>query len=110
MTLTTTAAGSGLVITIDRPPVNALDLPTIEALRSTFTAVVERPPLGGVVLTGAGARAFSAGADTGNFAEYDGDQRRALVLEITAMTAALLAIPCPVVPRSTAMRWAAVSC
>jgi enoyl-CoA hydratase len=97
MSLKSTPAGSALVLTIDRPPVNALDLPTIETLRKTFTTVAAHPPKDGVVLTGAGERAFSAGVDTRAIAGYDTERRRAMVLEIAAMTAALLAIPCPVV-------------
>ena len=97
MPISTARRGPSLLITIDRPPVNALDLETIEALRKTFASVEADPPAGGVVLTGAGERAFSAGVDTRAFAAYDAEQRRALVLEITRMTAALLAIACPVV-------------
>ena len=97
MTVTSTPAGGALVLAIDRPPVNALDLATIEALRKSFTTLAASPPKAGIVLTGAGTRAFSAGVDTKVFGGYDEDQRRALVLAITSMTAALLAIPCPVV-------------
>jgi enoyl-CoA hydratase len=97
MTVTASPSGASLLITIDRPPVNALDLDTIEALRAAFTAVVAKPPSGGMVLTGAGERAFSAGVDTNAFSAYDAARRRALVLAITDMTAALLSIPCPVV-------------
>lgn len=97
MPISATPRGSGLLMTIDRPPVNALDLATIEALRMAFASVAANPPASGVVLTGAGERAFSAGVDTRAFAGYDAGQRRAMVLEITSMTAALLAIACPVV-------------
>lgn len=97
MTLKSTPAGRALVLTIDHPPVNALDLPTIETLRKTFATMAANPPKDGVVLTGAGERSFSAGVDTRAIAGYDTARRRAMVLEITAMTAALLAIPCPVV-------------
>lgn len=97
MSVTVTPRGSGLLLTIDRPPVNALDLDTIEALRATFAAVAAAPPTGGIVLTGAGERAFSAGVDTTAFASYDATRRRRLVLAITDMTAALLSIACPVV-------------
>ncbi len=97
MTVTATPSGAALVVAIDRPPVNALDLETIEALRAIFTATAANPPGSGMVLTGGGARAFSAGVDTTAFAGYAADRRRALVLETTAMAAALLAIPCPVV-------------
>jgi enoyl-CoA hydratase len=97
MTVNATPRGPGLLLTIDRPPVNALDLATIESLRAAFASVAADPPAGGVVLTGAGERAFSAGVDTTAFAGYDAAHRRALVLAITDMTATLLSIACPVV-------------
>lgn len=97
MPISTTPRGPSLLVTIDRPPVNALDLETIETLSKTFASVAAEPPKGGVVLTGGGERAFSAGVDTRVFAAYDVERRRTMVLEITRMTAALLAIACPVV-------------
>ena len=97
MTIRTEARGDALLITIDRPPVNALDLETIEAMQYAFAKAAAQAPGAGVVLTGAGERAFSAGVDTQAFVGYDKGQRRKLVLAITAMTASLLAIPCPVV-------------
>jgi len=72
MTLKSTPAGGALVLTIDRPPVNALDLPTIETLRKTFATVAANPPKDGVVLTGAGERAFCAGADMKNSGNKSG--------------------------------------
>ena len=97
MPINVTLRGSGLLLTIDRPPLNTLDLETVGALRAAFASVAANPPAAGVVLTGAGERAFSAGVDTRAFSGYDTDQRRAMVPEITNLTAALLAIACPVV-------------
>lgn len=97
MSLSSDHVGRTLVLTIDRPPVNALDLATVEMLREAFLAIGRDAARDGVVLTGAGDRAFCAGVDTRAFAALDGAGRRAMVLAITAMTAALLAIPCPVV-------------
>src|SRR5262249_61839531 len=95
-------AGAAMVVTIDRPPLNALDLETIETLGKTFASLASSDPTGSVVLTGAGARAFSAGVDTKAAAAYDPPRRRALVLEITRMTAALLSLPCPIVAAANA--------
>jgi len=51
-------------VTIDRPEVlNALDRPTLVALREAFLDVAADLRVGVVVLTGAGDRAFSTGAD-----------------------------------------------
>jgi enoyl-CoA hydratase/carnithine racemase len=98
MTLRSAPTGDTLVLTIERPPVNALDLPTVEIMANAFAVVAENPPKGGLVLTGSGDRAFSAGVDVGVFfEEYGPELQGAMMLAITRMTAALLAIPCPVV-------------
>lgn len=96
MTITTSATDETLVITIDRPPVNALDLDTITALEMTFTAAGHEAPRNGVVLTG-GGQLFSAGVDTRAFAGYGRAQRHEMVRAITRMVARLLAIETPVV-------------
>lgn len=96
MTVGTSTIGGTLLVTIDRPPVNALDLDAIAALERVFVAATREIPEGGVVLTG-GGRVFSAGVDTRAFASYSRDQRQALVRAITQMVAQLLAIPVPVV-------------
>ncbi len=80
-------------ITLDRPPLNALDLETIQALETCFQTVAPDQP---VVLRGAG-RAFSAGVDTRAFGGYGAADKKAMILAITRMTAALLAVPVPVI-------------
>lgn len=94
--VTTTMSGATMVVRIERPPVNALDLDAIEALQRAFETAGHERPQGGVVLTG-GDAVFCAGVDTRAFAGYDQAQRRAFVLAITRMTARLLAISVPVV-------------
>jgi enoyl-CoA hydratase len=96
MTVTTSAIDQTLLLTIDRPPVNALDLEAIAALEAAFTEAAHQAPRNGVVLTGGGA-VFSAGVDTRAFAAYGRDQRHEMVRAITRMVARLLAIPVPVV-------------
>jgi enoyl-CoA hydratase len=96
MTVTTSTIGGTVLITIDRPPVNALDLDTIVALERTFAEVAREDPPGGIVLTG-GGKVFSAGVDTRAFMRYDRDERRALALAITRMVARLLEIRTAVV-------------
>jgi enoyl-CoA hydratase len=95
MSLTTSTVEQTLLITIDRPPVNALDLETVIELEQAFAAA-DRCASKGVLLTG-GGQVFSAGVDTRAFARYGRDQRHALVLAITRMVARLLSIPSPVV-------------
>jgi enoyl-CoA hydratase len=50
-------------VTIDRPPVNAVDPATLEALGETFRVLGEDRDVRVAVLTGAGTRAFVGGAD-----------------------------------------------
>ena len=95
MAITTSTIEGTHVITIERPPMNALDLDTIIALERTFAAARDAAH-GGIVLTGSG-RAFSAGVDTRAFANYGRDERHAMVHAITRMVARLLEISSPVV-------------
>jgi enoyl-CoA hydratase len=96
MPVTTSTIDETLLITIDRPPVNALDLDMITALEQTFAAAARDAPQNGIVLTG-GGNVFSAGVDTRAFAGYRREQRHEMVLAITRMVARLLSIPSPVV-------------
>lgn len=90
-------SGEGLqVATLNRSPVNALDFDLIRDCEEAFAALAAHPPARGLILTGTGPT-FSAGVDVRAFGGYDRDTRHAMVLAITRMTAALLAIPCPVV-------------
>jgi enoyl-CoA hydratase/carnithine racemase len=58
--------GRRFTATIDRPDVlNALDRPTLRALRTAFLEAADDDRVGVVVLTGSGDRAFSTGADLG---------------------------------------------
>jgi enoyl-CoA hydratase len=84
------------VVSLARPPVNALDLPMIEELESTFDRFAGQASPAGVVLTGAGS-SFCAGVDTKAFMSYDRDARRRMVLAITRMTRSILSLSCPLV-------------
>jgi enoyl-CoA hydratase len=56
--------GAVAVLTIDRPEaMNALDVGTLEELRDRLLELREADGVGAIVLTGAGDRAFAAGAD-----------------------------------------------
>ncbi|HUB21421.1 MAG TPA: enoyl-CoA hydratase-related protein [Streptosporangiaceae bacterium] len=57
------AVGPVLVITLDRPKANAIDVPTSRALYDAFDLLRREPELRVAVLTGAGERFFSAGWD-----------------------------------------------
>jgi enoyl-CoA hydratase len=55
------------VVTINRPPVNALNLEVINALEAAFDELAADETVGAVIVTGAGEKAFVAGADIGEF-------------------------------------------
>jgi len=56
-------------VTIDRPKVlNALNMATMRELRAVFTAIQGDPEVRVVILTGAGEKAFVAGADVNELA------------------------------------------
>ena len=95
MTLDISTDNGLALLSLKRPPVNALDLPEIAALDQAFRAIVKAPPAA-LVLTGAGS-AFCAGVDTKAFLGYPKPKRQEMVLAISRMVAALWAIPCPVV-------------
>ncbi len=80
-------------VTLNRPPLNTLDLDTILDLEKQFRSLPKDKP---VILTGSG-KAFSAGVDTKAFFGYSADQKKDMILAITRMTAALLSIRTPVV-------------
>ncbi len=80
-------------ITLDRPPLNALDLPMITAIGETAAAIPADKP----VVLRANGKAFSAGVDTKAFESYSPTERDTMIAAITAMTAKLLAIPMPIV-------------
>ena len=71
--------GSTAVWTLNRPQqLNALNADLIAELGQMVDAVQQRDDIRCVVLTGSGEKAFVAGADIKEFADYDGAQGRAL--------------------------------
>jgi enoyl-CoA hydratase len=83
-----------VVLTLDRPPVNALETGFVVDLTELLLAESEQgSPL---VVTGAG-RAFSAGVDTKAAATLDHDGQRAGVEAINRLVATLFALRVPVV-------------
>ncbi len=58
------------IVTIDHPPMNALDMPTREAIEEVFKELDgQREEVRVVILRGAGEKAFAAGADIKTFLE-----------------------------------------
>ncbi|TLZ55282.1 MAG: hypothetical protein E6K17_05855 [Methanobacteriota archaeon] len=64
------------LVTIDRPPVNALNSGVLKELTQTFEGLGLRKDVGVVILTGAGEKAFVAGADITEMATKSGLEMR----------------------------------
>lgn len=59
------------IITINRPnQLNALNSETIQELNSALHAANQNPKMGAIILTGSGEKAFVAGADIKEFADF----------------------------------------
>lgn len=63
----TNATTAVAVLTVDRPPVNALDASAYEAATTALERAAGQPAVRAIVLTAAGSRAFSAGTDLAAF-------------------------------------------
>jgi enoyl-CoA hydratase len=84
------------VVTIDRPPVNAIDRVTQRALSAAFTSFRDDTTVRAVVLTGAGKH-FCAGADLREEQSLERDRVGDLMGDIGAMLLAIRALRCPVI-------------
>jgi enoyl-CoA hydratase/carnithine racemase len=80
------------VVTVDNPPVNTMNDATLRGLEKAVDRLAGDREVRVVVLTGAGEKAFMAGADLGEFQERLGDPRA--IAEQTEWTTAMF------------MRWA----
>lgn len=71
-----------LLLTINREPkLNALNKETLAELHFAITSAAQDATVGGIILTGAGSKAFVAGADISEFMDFDQDQGRDLARE-----------------------------
>jgi enoyl-CoA hydratase len=87
-------AGGVVVLTLDRPPVNALETSFVGDLAATLEA--ESREAQALVLTGTG-KAFSAGVDTKAAATLDREGQHAGVEAINSLVMTLFGLPLPVV-------------
>lgn len=85
------------VLTIDRPPVNALDAETMGAFSDAVDKAMADDAIRVVIVTGAGEKAFAAGADLEELQRCDTDAGRALVTRVKATMAKLRQGPKPVI-------------
>ncbi|HMC38642.1 MAG TPA: enoyl-CoA hydratase-related protein [Acidimicrobiales bacterium] len=61
--ITIDAADGIATVTLDRPPVNAVDRPTLADIAEAFTSLADRRDVRAAIFTAAGTRAFMGGAD-----------------------------------------------
>lgn len=96
---TTAANGRVTVLTIDRPPVNAMDLGLLQDLNAKLRAIADAPPPA-LVIAGRGD-CFSAGVDLKAVPGYTAHEQRLMVAAINAMVITTYGLPCPVVAAIT---------
>jgi enoyl-CoA hydratase len=86
------------VLTVSRPDkLNALNARTVEELDAAFAALGADAEVKGVILTGAGEKAFVAGADIGELARLAPAEARAAARKGQAVLARIERLPKPVV-------------
>ena len=91
-------AGRAAYITMDREAkLNALDWSQLEALRESVRSLGEDDRLRVAVITGAGDRAFTAGADLNVLRQHTSETARAFITLIHEVNSALRQLPVPVI-------------
>jgi len=84
------------VVTISRPPANALDIQATEEVADIFAGLANRPSLRAVVLTGEGT-SFCAGLDLKQVPSYDLKDQDRLVDALNRAYFNVYRLPCPVI-------------
>jgi len=91
-------SGAVATITVNRPDkLNALNAGTLGDLAAAFSAAAEDATVRAVVLTGAGGKAFVAGADIGEIAGLDAQTGREFALTGQALFRSIETFPKPVI-------------
>lgn len=67
------------ILTIDRPPMNTLNKDVIDDLKESIHKIKGDPDLRAVIITGAGEKAFAAGAEISEFLSCDEEQGALLI-------------------------------
>jgi len=90
--------GATAILTVNRPTVlNALDAPTIAALRDHVESLSQRSDLRSLIVTGAGSKAFAAGADIAALSTMGPLQARAVSELAHGLALAMESCPVPVI-------------
>ena len=97
-TLLTELKNNIYTITINRPDkMNALNATVISDIRSAIQVVYDSPEIKGVIITGSGAKAFIAGADIAEFANYSSPQGKLMASNGHAVFNMLENCPKPII-------------
>lgn len=92
------AAAPVVTVTVNRPKVlNALDEATLRELADAFGALAADPVVRCVIVTGAGEKAFAAGADIAAMVDLDPAQGRALSVCGHRMAEVMEGAPTPII-------------
>lgn len=86
-----------VTITINNPPVNALDAQVIQELDQAFSKVTDLNDVLAVIVTGAGEKAFIAGADISQFPELREESGKQLLRKGHGVYQKIADTPCPVI-------------
>lgn len=96
--VTTTVEGRIAVVTLDRPEaLNAFNTAVLRELLQELVALGHRDDVGAVILTGAGKKAFAAGADIAEMRDKTPDQAREFAELGQMVTTTIERIPQPVI-------------
>jgi len=86
------------VLTLQRPEqMNALSVALLDALSEAIDDLYDRPDVRAVIITGAGDRAFCAGADLKERAGMAPSEVRRFLRRIRALMTRIERLPCPVI-------------
>lgn len=95
-TIRLTIEGTTATITVDRPrALNALNTATLEQLEEALAAVAQKRELRGLIVTGAGEKAFVAGADIAEMMNLNLEQSLAFAARGHRVFDALERLHCP---------------
>jgi len=95
-TIRLTIEGTTATVTVDRPQaLNALNTSTLDQLEEALASVAQRPELRGLIVTGAGEKAFVAGADIAEMVQLNLEQSLAFAARGHRVFDALERLHCP---------------
>jgi methylglutaconyl-CoA hydratase len=85
------------VLTLDSPPANAFSRAMVSALEGSLEALADEDDVRALIITGAGDRAFCAGADLKERSAMTAAEVRAFVPKLQALTDMIAALPMPTI-------------